>query len=276
MIIQKLPMQSATQLSTYTESCLIDTAAAGYDVKKDKNINILRKESIMKAVKLLLIVLLVSLVPVNALYAQREAGMITIGGVGMYDIQTNPMAFKDFQTNGLGFAGKIKYHLSKNTGIGLAYQQHGFGFDHSEFEYEVNMISEGELVARSQNGTWNLSAVLITLTQYSRDKDLPFDFFVELGLGYYMLDMEDLNFQFIHQGLTESDSVMTGESKSGFGASFSLGLEKVLFKHVSFVLGATFHMTAIKQEENEMLETFNKSGGSVHFLSVTSGLNINF
>ncbi len=230
----------------------------------------------MKVLKPLLIVLFSILVSANFVYAQREAGMISIGGVGMYDIQTNPMAFKEFQTNGIGFAGKVKYHLSKNTGVGIAYEVHGFDFDHSEFEYEVNTISEGELVAQSQNGKWNLSAILVTLTQYSRDKDLPFDFFAELGLGYYMLDMEDVNFQFIHQGLTELDSVMTGESKNGFGASFSVGLEKSLFKQVSFVLGATFHMTAIKQEENEMLETFNKSGGSVHFISVTSGLNINF
>lgn len=229
----------------------------------------------MKTVKMMMIVMLVVLSH-SFVYAQRDTGMITIGGIGMYDIQTNPKAFKDFQQNGIGFAGKAKYHLSKNTAIGISFQNHGFDFDQEEFQYEINAFSEGELVSKSQNGAWNVNAVHLTLTQYSRDKDLPFDFFVELGLGYYMIEVKDMNYQLSYQGVTIEDSVMVGEDLSGFGASFSAGLEKSLVNHVTFVLGATFHMTTLKKEENEILATLGKKGGVIQYLSIFSGLNFNF
>jgi len=224
----------------------------------------------MKIKKLLVALLVIALIPLGTLFAQRTAGSWTAGAFVGTGMPMSPEFFKDYwKSGGIGFGGEFIMNLSEKISLGGRYQHINFPLDEDEMMSGMP-IPAGATVS-IEGGNIKVDAISANIFAYLTQPDAMLGFYITGGGSYYLLSAGDLELSMEYQGQTFTETQEIDEMDNKFGINGGAGIE--------IGAGGTFNIFA----EGRYNYLFGKEegppdteDGNISFLSFVGGVRVIF
>jgi hypothetical protein len=225
--------------------------------------------------------LLLLLVPVMLISADRDAGTYSIGGYGGLAMPQGPKGFKDLFNNGIGFGGEFKYNINPTTSLGLSFTYLSFKADKGKFEdmYSGMMFKPSASTLTLEIDPTTVNVISANLIKYLTPPESSTGFFITLGGGYYMSKSPDVKYSFSDPVLGSFSDTIKGESDNDFGINGGVGLEfKIGEKATLFVVGEYHYVFSDDKTDNSdgLVKASADSGddfsGKTKVISIMGGI----
>ncbi len=237
----------------------------------------------MNLKKFFISILILCMLPLTMVHAQREAGSYTIGAIGGVGMMMGPEAYKDWTKMGKGFGGEFKLNLSEMTSLGISYTNLSFPIDTDKIAKDFEPIFQQEAAgATLEFDPFNIKASIISanLIQYFTSPYASAGLYGTIGVGYYMVKTDDMKITATVPGAgTMEITEEGGDPENKLGLNGGLGLEISVGETIGLFVEGKYHYILSELEEDEdteeMEEAMGKSmSGKVSFVGIMGGLNI--
>jgi len=232
----------------------------------------------MKTKKLLIALMLITLIPLTSLFAQRTAGSYAIGGFVGTGMPMSPDFFKDYwKMGGIGFGGEFIYNFSERISLGVRYHRLPFPMDTDEIEDMLrDEIGQDPTIPQNytlelEGMTINNSIITANILAYLTPPDAAAGFYITGGGSYYMLDITDLEVTIEVQGQSMTQTMeMDEDIDDKFGINAGAGLEFNAGGSLNIFAEGRYHYR-FGEEEGPV----EGESGAITFLSIVAGVRFN-
>lgn len=222
----------------------------------------------MRKSKIALIVLMICILPLSMVHAQRMAGGLAVEGFGGIGYPLSPEYFTDYWEMGFGFGGGARYNFTDMTTFSVSFTYLPFPLNSDEFVamFEDMLPAGAEL--EIDGGSINTSIISANLVQYFTPPDASIGLYLTVGGGYYLFSIADLELKATYLGETETDTIEMGDDvEDKFGINGGAGLEFLLGTMNLFVEGKYHYLFG--EEEGP-----DGEDGMFSFITAMAGLRI--
>ncbi|HHS12354.1 MAG TPA: hypothetical protein ENN03_01145 [bacterium] len=224
----------------------------------------------MRKLTIALTVLMVCILPLSMVHAQRTAGSLAVEGFGGIGYPMSPEFFTDFWQMGIGFGGGAQYNFTDMTGFKVSYTYLPFKLNSDEFLKLFEEMIPAGMEIEIKGGAVNNSIISANLVQYLTPPDASFGFYIVAGAGYYLFSMGDLEMKVTYQGQTETvTEEMEDDMDDKIGINGGVGLEFMIGTTMNLFFEGKYHYLFGEEEG------FDDTGGMISFITAMAGIRIN-
>ena len=228
----------------------------------------------MKKKYFIIAAVLLCVMPLSMVNAQRTAGTFSFSGFGSMGMPIGPEDFKTYWKTSFGFGGGLKYNLSRMLSFSASYTYQPFKPDFDElldifgpsFELQwpgVDIELDGMNV--------NFSIISANLIQYFSHPGASAGFYLTAGGSYYIYTVSDLEFTGSGLGVTVDETWdLSNEGDDGFGINGGVGFEIELASNMSLFIEALYNYLFI-----DMGEVDGEGEDKISFITAKAGILIN-
>jgi len=226
----------------------------------------------MKTKKLLIVLMLITLIPMTSLFAQRTPGSFGIGGFVGTGMPLSPDFFKDYWTSGgIGFGGELVYNFSEKIALGVRFHRLPFPLDEDSEILDMikqMLVYQGVTVDKLEGMDINTNIITANLLAYLTPPDAAAGFYVTGGASYYQLSMSDIEISGQYMGQQFDETMeMDEEIDDKFGINAGAGVEFNAGGSLNIFAEGRYHYM-FEKEEGPMEE----DSGSISFISIVAGI----
>jgi opacity protein-like surface antigen len=217
-------------------------------------------------------ILLLLMVPVMLVSADRDPGTMGIGIHGGIALPQGPEFLKENFNTGIGFGADFRYNINPTTALGLSYTLLSFKADEGKME---DMFFKPAADVTIEIDPVQVSVISANLIKYLTSPEASTGFFVSIGGGYYTAKSPEVKISAPDLGYEET---IKSESESDFGINGGLGLEFKISKKMTFYASGEYHyIFTDDDEENDggMAKSAadeDDSGGKTKVISIMGGI----
>ncbi|MFW6140720.1 MAG: hypothetical protein ACOC5S_05135 [Acidobacteriota bacterium] len=223
----------------------------------------------MKAKKLLIAFLIITLIPLTSAFAQRRAGSWTLGGFAGTGMPMSPEFFKDYWKSGIGFGGEFIYNLSRRISLGARLQHLPFPLDQDEMLDEFPIPADVSLTIEGGNIKANIFSA--NILAYLTSPEALVGFYVIGEASLYKLSSDDITMTVEYQGQTYSETQEGIEMDDKFGINGGAGIEINAGGMFNVFAEGKYHYRFGEEEGPPDTEA-----GSINIFSLVGGVRIIF
>lgn len=225
----------------------------------------------MKAKKIFVALLIITLIPLTSLFAKRTPGSLALGGFVGTGHPMSPEFFKDYwKTGGIGFGGEVIYNLTNKISLGARFHHLPFPLDGDELLAEIPLPEGATLTL--EGGDINANIFSANVLAYLTPPEASVGFYLTGGASLYQISSTEITMTAEYQGQTFSETQEGEEMDDKFGINGGVGIE--------INAGGMFNVFA----EGRYNYRFGKEeggppeaeAGTVNFLSLLGGVRILF
>ncbi len=228
----------------------------------------------MKTKKLLIALMLITLIPMTSLFAQRTAGSYAIGGFVGTGMPMSPDFFKDYWTSGgIGFGGEFVYNFTENIGLGVRFHRLPFPANTDELEdlFLTLMQAPPGTTIELDGMAINTNIISANILAFLMPPD-PLGIYLTGGGSYYQFSVSDLEYTAEYNGQTISGTEeMDDDIDDKFGINVGGGLEFTAGGSMNIFVEGRYHYL-FEEEEGPDFEGGGTSDGSLSFISIVAGI----
>jgi len=209
----------------------------------------------MRKQKVFLAVVLVCLLPLTMVSAQRTAGSFSIGGFGGIGLPMGPEGFKDYFNMGIGFGGKVKFNFTEMTGISASFTYQPFKID-MDIVTDVFAAAAGAIPGMEVDITGGNPKVYIIaahLVQYITAPDAAVGLYLKAGGGMYRFGFDDVTVKMTYMGSTVETTEEIGVSENKMGFNGGLGFEMSMSSNMWLFFEGLFHYVFTEVEKTSFI-----------------------
>ena len=224
----------------------------------------------MKTLRMFSIAVLLCVVPLSMVQAQRAAGSYSLGAFGGIGLPMGGEFFKDYYKMGIGFGAEFKFNFTEKSSLGASFTYQPFKFDSDPFiDFLSDLMMVPGLTIELDGGDVNTSIFSANYFQYFTPPDASLSFYLTAGGGYYSFSTTDMSIVMKVSGQTLVDETEQGESESGFGINGGLGIEFLMGTKMYIFAEGKYHYTFVEIEGDEDLEIEDTK---LSFVTVKGGI----